>query len=318
MSDCLLSHGLHVLGSLALSYLVLKQAWKLLQGFRIHILSRWWRTDLKKYGGWAVVTGATDGIGKAYAEELAQRGFDIVLISRTLTKLQRVADGIELQTGRKTKIIQVDFTGGPEIYPKIEEGLKDLDVGVLVNNVGMTYTDGANKFLDVPDVNQRLTDIINCNIMSAVQMTRIVLTKMVAKKKGLIINISSQTAIHPIPLVTVYSATKVFVDYFSCGLNAEYKSEGITVQSVIPLLVSTPMMNNAEDNIIVKNAAEFAREALNTVGYTSRTSGCLSHSIQSYVLENFLPVSVSSFGLLIHLGTKINQLTGKTAKSKEQ
>ncbi|XP_075062499.1 very-long-chain 3-oxoacyl-CoA reductase-B-like isoform X3 [Mixophyes fleayi] len=277
MSDCLLSHGLHVLGSLALSYLVLKQAWKLLQGFRIHILSRWWRTDLKKYGGWA-----------------------------------------ELQTGRKTKIIQVDFTGGPEIYPKIEEGLKDLDVGVLVNNVGMTYTDGANKFLDVPDVNQRLTDIINCNIMSAVQMTRIVLTKMVAKKKGLIINISSQTAIHPIPLVTVYSATKVFVDYFSCGLNAEYKSEGITVQSVIPLLVSTPMMNNAEDNIIVKNAAEFAREALNTVGYTSRTSGCLSHSIQSYVLENFLPVSVSSFGLLIHLGTKINQLTGKTAKSKEQ
>ncbi|XP_075062500.1 very-long-chain 3-oxoacyl-CoA reductase-B-like [Mixophyes fleayi] len=318
MSDCLLSHGFHVLGSLALSYLVLKQAWKLLQGFRIHILSRWWRTDLKKYGGWAVVTGATDGIGKAYAEELARRGFDIVLISRTLRKLQRVAEGIELQTGRKTKIIQADFTGGPEIYPKIEEGLKDLDVGVLVNNVGMAYNDAACKFLNVPDVNQKLTDIINCNIMSAVQMTRIILPKMVARKKGLIINISSESGTRPMPLVTVYSASKVFVDYFSSGLNAEYKSEGITVQSVMPLMVSTPMMYNIEDNIVVKNAADFAREALNTVGYTSRTSGCLSHSIQSYVLENFLPNSVSSFGLLVRFGMKIQKMTGKTAKPKEQ
>ncbi|XP_063786869.1 very-long-chain 3-oxoacyl-CoA reductase-B-like isoform X2 [Pseudophryne corroboree] len=280
MADCLLSQGVHLLGVLSLSYLVLKQSWKLLKGFGNHILSRWWRTDLKKYGGWAVVTGATDGIGKAYAEELARRGLNVVLISRTLKKLQSVAEGLELQPGRKTKIIQVDFTGGPEIYPKIEEGLKGLDIGILVNNVGMVYGNSVSKFLDVPDVNQSLTNIINCNILTVVHMTRLVLPQMVSRKKGLIINISSEAGYSPLPLVTVYSATKAFVDFFSRGVHAEYKSDGITVQSVLPLLVSTPMIHSMEDTIIVKKAEDFAREALNTVGYTTRTSGCLSHSIQ--------------------------------------
>ncbi|KAG8537708.1 hypothetical protein GDO81_024044, partial [Engystomops pustulosus] len=92
--ESLLPEGISLLAHLALSYLVLKQVWKILGGFRVHILSRVWRTDLKKYGGWAVVTGATDGIGKAYAEELAKRGFDVVLISRTLSKLKNVAKEI--------------------------------------------------------------------------------------------------------------------------------------------------------------------------------------------------------------------------------
>ncbi|XP_063786204.1 very-long-chain 3-oxoacyl-CoA reductase-B-like [Pseudophryne corroboree] len=315
MADCLLSHGIHLLGVLALSYLVLKQSWRLLKGFRTHILSRWWRTDLRKYGGWAVVTGASDGIGKAYAEELARRGLNVVLISRTLKKLQSIAEGIELQTGRKTKIIQVDFTGGPENYPKIEEGLKDLEIGILVNNVGMVYGEGVPKFLDVPDVNQSLNDIINCNILSAVHMTRLILPQMVARKKGLIINISSEAGYRPLPFLTVYSATKAFVDFFSRGLHAEYKSDGITVQSVLPLMVSTHMLLfKTEANIIIKKAEDFAREALNTVGYTTRTSGCLSHSIQSYVLEHFLQRSVSSFPILVNFGIQFSKLTGKSKK----
>ncbi|XP_063786865.1 very-long-chain 3-oxoacyl-CoA reductase-B-like [Pseudophryne corroboree] len=314
MADCLLSQGVHVLGVLALSYLVLKQSWKLLMGFWTHILSRWWRTDLRKYGGWAVVTGASDGIGKAYAEELARRGLNVVLISRTLKKLQSVAEGIELQTGRKTKIIQVDFTGGPEIYPKIEEGLKDMDIGILVNNVGILYSELECKILDVPDVDQSLNNIINCNILSVVHMTRLVLPQMVSRKKGLIINMSSGIGTHPYSLYTVYSATKAFMDFFSRGVHAEYKSDGITVQSVLPLLVSTPMNLSIEDTITVKKAEDFAREALNTVGYTTRTAGCLSHSIQSYALGRFLPHTTESFNLLINFGIKFSKLTGKSKK----
>ncbi|XP_075062504.1 very-long-chain 3-oxoacyl-CoA reductase-B-like [Mixophyes fleayi] len=314
MSDCLLSQGLHVLGSLALSYLVLKQAWKLLQGFRIHILSRWWRTDLKKYGGWAVVTGATDGIGKAYAEELARRGFDIVLISRSLEKLQKVAEGIEQQIGRKTKIIQVDFTGGQEIYPKIEEGLKDLDIGILVNNVGMIYNRIYCKFLGVPDINKRIMDILNCNVLSMVQMIRIVLPKMVERKKGLIINISSEAGTRPFPMITMYSASKVFVDFFSRSLNVEYKSEGITVQCVMPLLVSTNLTAKIQSNAFIKTADDFAREALNTVGYTIRTSGCLSHSVQSYVIDQVLSDYVISSDLCASIAYSMNKSVGKLSK----
>ncbi|XP_073510591.1 very-long-chain 3-oxoacyl-CoA reductase-B-like isoform X1 [Phyllobates terribilis] len=304
--ECLLSQGLNLLGQLALCYLVIKQLWIVLKGFRVHFLSRVWRTDLKKYGGWAVVTGATDGIGKAYAEELAKRGFDVVLISRTLEKLKNVAKGIEEQTKRKTKVIQLDFTGGPEIYPKVEKELKDLDIGILVNNVGMSYSPEATTFLDVPDLSQTVTAIMNCNMMSAVQMTAIVLPKMVQRRKGLIINVSSQAGAHPYPIMTIYSATKAFLDYFSRSLYIEYKSKGIMVQSVLPMVVSTNMAHNLPSNLLVKKANDFVREALNTVGYTHRTNGCLSHSIQSYFINNIVSDTL--------LASKLMEIIAKSAK----
>ncbi|XP_040272737.1 very-long-chain 3-oxoacyl-CoA reductase-like [Bufo bufo] len=276
---------LHLLGLLALSYLVLKQVWTLLIGIKNHILSRWWKTNLKKkYGGWAVVTGATDGIGKAYAMELAMRGFDVVLISRNVEKLQKVAQEIEKQSSQKTKIIQVDFMGGSEIYSKVEKALKDLDIGILVNNVGMTYHRELKRFLEVPDINK---------------MTRIVLPRMVLRKKGLIINISSGAGARPYPMSTMYGATKAFMDFFSRSLHYEYRSDGITVQSVMPLYVSTNMTHNMRTNILVKTSDDYAREALNTVGYSHRTNGCLSHCLQSYILDHLLSETIMTF-LIVH------------------
>ncbi|KAM3927295.1 very-long-chain 3-oxoacyl-CoA reductase-B-like [Leptodactylus fuscus] len=314
----LLSQGLNLLGHLALSYLVLKQAWKALKGFRVHILSRWWKTDLKKYGGWAVVTGATDGIGKAYAEELAKRGFDIVLISRTLEKLKRVAKEIEQKTKRKTKVIQLDFTGGPEIYPKVEQELKSLDIGILVNNVGMIYNPTPVTFLNVPNVSERAMATMNCNMTSAVQMTRIVLPKMIQRKKGLIINVSSEAGNRPYPMMTIYSATKAFLDFFSRALNIEYKSKGITVQSVTPMMVSTNMTQNAPSNLFVKDAKEFAREALNTVGYTHRTNGCLSHSIQSYFLNLFMTDSLLGSSFMASVARGASKSMEKSVRQKQK
>lgn len=293
MSDSVLYQGLTLLGFLALGYLVLKHTFKLLMGFRVHILSQWWRKDLRKYGGWAVVTGATDGIGKSYAKELAKMGFNVVLISRTLEKLQNVAAEIEEQSGRKAKIIQADFTGGAEIYPNIEEGLKDLDIGILVNNVGMAHKE-PSEFISSDDIGKDITDMMNCNVMSMLHMTRILLPRMLERKKGLIINISSEAGTRPYPRITLYSATKVFVDFFSRSLNIDYQPRGVTVQCVMPLLVSTNMTKNVKRNLLVKTSDDFAREALNTAGLTSRTSGCLSHSIQSFLLDLFLTETVMS------------------------
>ncbi|XP_069816835.1 very-long-chain 3-oxoacyl-CoA reductase-B-like [Dendropsophus ebraccatus] len=299
MEESRFSQWLHLLGLLALSYLVLKQVWTLLSGVRNHLLSRWWRTNLKQYGGWAdyieyilltsptVVTGATDGIGKAYAMELARRGFDVVLISRKEEKLEKVAKEIEKQTQQKTKIIQVDFTGGSDIYPKVEKALKDLDIGLLVNNVGMSLGI-PGRFLDTPDLNQRIEDIMNCNVFSMVHMTRIVLPGMVRRKRGVIINVSSATGARPFPMVAMYGSTKVFMDFFSRSLNFEYRRDGIIVQSVLAHLVSTNMAHNPEPTILVKSSEEFAWEALNTVGYTHRTHGCISHAIQGYIMDLLL------------------------------
>ncbi|XP_044130711.1 very-long-chain 3-oxoacyl-CoA reductase-B-like [Bufo gargarizans] len=315
MEESTFYRWLHLLGLLALSYLVLKQVWTLLIGIKNHILSRCWRTNLKKkYGGWAVVTGATDGIGKAYAMELARRGFDVVLISRNVEKLQKVAQEIEKQSGRKTKIIQVDFTGGSEIYPKVEKALKGLDIGILVNNVGMTYHPEANRFLEVPDINKGINNLVNCNVFSMVHMTRIVLPRLVVRKKGLIINISSIAGHRPYPTTTMYGATKAFMDFFSRSLYYEYRSDGITVQSVLPHLVSTNMTFNMDTNILVKTSDDYVQEALNTVGYSHRTNGCLSHCLQSYILDHLLTETVMNSRICVTMASRTLSLLFKMMK----
>ncbi|XP_069623543.1 very-long-chain 3-oxoacyl-CoA reductase-like [Ranitomeya imitator] len=310
---------LNLLGLLALSYLTLKLLWTLLVGAKNHILSKRWKTDIKKYGRWAVVTGATYGIGKSYALELARRGLDVILISRSMEKLQKVASEIENETGRKTKIIQLDFTGGSEIYPKVEKALKDLDIGVLVNNVGKIYSTSEERFLDTSDISKEIDDILNCNILSTVQMTRIVLPGMVKRKKGLIINLSSATAAHPYPTVAMYGATKVFLDFFSRSLYTEYRSDGIIVQSVLPYLVSTNMTLNVQPNILVKNSDDYVREALNTVGYTHRTNGCLSHSIQNYFLDLIITETFMNSKICRFLGGCVmNRIVEMMTNNKSQ
>ncbi|XP_030400221.1 very-long-chain 3-oxoacyl-CoA reductase-like [Gopherus evgoodei] len=292
--------GLPVLGALGLLLLLLRAAWTLGRAVLTHLLAERGRgAELASFGAWAVVTGATSGIGRAYAHELAKRGLNVVLISRSLQKLKLVAAEIEKQHGRSTRVIEVDFTQESEIYESIQTALQGLDIGILVNNVGMFYATGPVKFLDIPNIEKTVSDFVNCNMLSVAKMTRIVLPQMLTRKKGIIINISSETGRRPQPLVTVYSATKRFVDFFSRGLEAEYCSQGILVQSVLPFFVSTNMTNYIKPSRFVKTAETFACEALNTVGISSRTSGCLSHSVQSFIYELLYPewLCLSSFGI---------------------
>ncbi|KAL7834419.1 hypothetical protein SRHO_G00286660 [Serrasalmus rhombeus] len=277
------------LGGCTALYFLLSWSWGCWKGFKTYMLSKIWQTDVRKFGQWAVVTGATAGIGLAYALELARRGLDVVLISRSEEKLRSVAKKIESQYGRQTRVIQADFSEGDSIYPAIAQQLKGLEIGVLVNNVGMTYAGKFVHFLDVPDPEQMITKVINCNILSVTQMSRLILPHMVERGKGLIINMSSETASQPQPLITVYSATKIFVTYFSRCLHAEYSSRGITVQCVSPFVVSTNMTYNIPVNPLVVSAASFARDALNTVGYSSFTSGCLTHALQHIALSIIFP-----------------------------
>ncbi|XP_054854923.1 very-long-chain 3-oxoacyl-CoA reductase-like [Eublepharis macularius] len=272
-------------GVLSLLWFLLKAALNFGWKVRTYLLSEVWRgVHLASYGPWAVVTGATAGIGKAYAHELARRGLNIVLISRSLEKLKQVAAEIEEQHGRRTKVIQADFTHSSEFYEPIRASLQGLEIGILVNNVGIGF-DHPKNFLSV-DTN--VCDMVHCNMLSTVKMTQILLPQMVARKKGIIINMSSVAGRRPFPMLTVYSATKAFDDFFAQGLDMEYRSQGIIVQSVLPFFVDTNMTSQCSKWYMAA-AETFVRKALNTVGIARRTSGCLSHSFQYFFVKEFFP-----------------------------
>ncbi|KAG9470492.1 hypothetical protein GDO78_017605 [Eleutherodactylus coqui] len=238
------------------------------------------------------VTGATDGIGKAYAEELARRGMCIVLISRTKEKLDEVAKYIQEKFKVETRVIAADFGKPAEIYDHIAAGLKGLEIGVLVNNVGIAY-EYPEYFLDIPDLDNTLDKLITVNITSVCKMTRLVLPGMLERSKGVILNISSASAMYPIPLLTVYSATKAFVDFFSRGLHAEYKSKGVTVQSVLPFYVATKMSKIRKPTWDKPSPEDYVKSALNTVGLQTRTNGYLPHAIMGWVIESLFPQCLS-------------------------
>uniref|UniRef100_A0A6Q2XYS3 Hydroxysteroid (20-beta) dehydrogenase 2 n=1 Tax=Esox lucius TaxID=8010 RepID=A0A6Q2XYS3_ESOLU len=289
LPDSMLAMVLVFIGGFTVLYYMLKWSCGCWCGFKVYVLSKVWQADLKAYGQWAVVTGATSGIGKAYANELARRGLDIVLISRSKDKLCTVAKEIEHKHGRQTHIIQTDFTEGNDIYPAIAEALQDLDIGILVNNVGMNYSHKLVHFLDIPNPEQRTTQVVNCNILSVTQVRLSYTCPVFPRGNGLIINMSSEAGAEPQPMLSLYSATKIFVTYFSRALNSEYRSRGITVQCVAPFMVSTNMTKHLPPNMLVKSASDFACEALNTVGYSSYTSGCVSHALQHIALSIFFP-----------------------------
>ncbi|NXL92625.1 HSDL1 protein, partial [Alectura lathami] len=243
----------------------------------------------KRYGRWAVVTGSTDGIGKAYAEELAKRGVNIILISRSKEKLEAVSRSISETYKVETDFIVADFSKGREAYQAIKEGLKDREIGILVNNVGMFYT-YPDHFSNLPE--DMLWDMININIASANMMVHIVLPGMVKKKKGAIVNLSSGCCCKPTPMLTIYGASKAYLDYFSRALYYEYASKGIFVQSLTPFPIATKMISfskvASQRSFFFPSAEEYASQAVSTLGLSNRTAGYWKHSIK-FALAEHLP-----------------------------
>ncbi len=155
--------------------------------------------SFKKKGSkdtWAVVTGATDGIGREFALQLGKKGFNVFLASRTPEKLGAVAGEIESKNpGVKTKTHAIDFANaGPAEYESLAKDLAGLEVGVLINNVGKSH-DSATFFADTP--NEELEDIIAINVLATLRVTKLVVPGMVERKKGLILNMGSFAAPSP-------------------------------------------------------------------------------------------------------------------------
>lgn len=244
------------------------------------------------------MTGGTDGIGKAYAAALAARGFGICIISRNVEKLETVAEEIEARFGVPTVTVRADFCGetGPEVYGRIAATLDKLPggVGVLVNNVGMSYRH-AEYFHVIRGGRQVLFDLIASNVTACTMMLHLVLPGMLERRKGLVVNVSSLTAVYPMPLLSVYSACKAYVDYLSRALHYEYCDQGIFVQSLLPGYVATKM-SHRRPSLEVPSPEDFVASAIQTVGEESYSYGYLPHKIRGFIhewLRAYMPACVN-------------------------
>ncbi|XP_017056566.1 hydroxysteroid dehydrogenase-like protein 1 isoform X1 [Drosophila ficusphila] len=275
------------------------------------------KTLVEKFGQWAVVTGATDGIGKEYARELARQGLNLVLISRTKEKLIAVTNEIESQYKVKTKWIAVDFAKGREVYDQIEKELAGIDVGILVNNVGMMYEHPETLDLVSEDL---LWNLLTVNMGSVTMLTRKILPQMIGRRKGAIVNLGSSSELQPLPNMTVYAASKKFITYFSKALELELAEHNIHVQLVMPNFVVTKM-NAYSDRVMqgglfFPNAYTFSRFAVFTLGKTSETNGFWTHGIQ-YALMKLAPLPIRTYlGHRLFKRLRIEALEQKQQKLK--
>ncbi|KAI4819911.1 hypothetical protein KUCAC02_027913 [Chaenocephalus aceratus] len=241
-------------------------------------------------GKWAVVTGASEGIGRAYAFALAEKGMNVVIMSRTKITLDQLAEEIVDNTGQRVKVIVTDFMKD-NVFSEIEDQIRSLDIGVLVNNVGMLPSFIPCKFLETAQLDQTITTVINCNVKTMAKMCKIILPGMESSGKGLILNISSGVASIPCPLYTLYAASKVFVERFSQGLQAEYKDKGLIIQAVAPFGVSTRMTAYQRINRVTLSPEEFVKSSLQYLRAGDKTHGSVCHIVLGWLLQS-IPLKV--------------------------
>jgi short-subunit dehydrogenase len=195
------------------------------------------RTDMTKQSdrGTALITGASAGIGAVYADRLARRGYDLILVARDRVRLAGVATRLSAGTGRKVEVLAADLTRKADLL-RVEERLwSDAGVTLLVNSAGFG---AAAPLIDSdPDT---LESMIQLNVVAPTRLARAVVPGFVARGNGTIINIASILALTPELLNgTTYSATKAYVVNFTQALHHELGGKHVRLQAVLPGVTRT-------------------------------------------------------------------------------
>jgi short-subunit dehydrogenase len=192
------------------------------------------KTMTTEHKGTALVTGASSGIGAIYAQRLAKRGYDLILVARNAERLGALATRLTQETGRTIETIAADLNDKSDLR-RIESVLKsDASITLLVNNAGV----GGTAPLLQADVD-KMEAMIALNITALTRLTYAVVPGFVARGGGSIINIASMVAIAPEVLNGVYGGSKAFVLAFSQSLKHELADKNITVQVVLPGAIAT-------------------------------------------------------------------------------
>jgi uncharacterized protein len=190
--------------------------------------------------GTALITGASSGIGAVYADRLAKRGFDLILVARNAGRLAALAQRLDHETGRSVEIIAADLNEKTDLA-RIEKTLRNnTNITLLVNSAGV----GSVARLLVADV-EKMDEMIRLNVGALTRLTYAAVPAFVARGAGTIINISSIVGISPETLNGVYGASKAFVLALSQSLHHEVAGKRVRVQVVLPGAIATEFWDTA-------------------------------------------------------------------------
>ncbi len=192
----------------------------------------------------ALITGASSGIGATYADRLARRGHDLVLVARDEQRMDAIGARLRAEAGVVVDVLPADLTNQSDLN-RVEARLReDSSIGLLVNNAGAGDFSGfANPDLDAAE------KLIRLNVTALMRLAGAVVPRFVAGGGGSIINISSTLALAPELLPGVYSATKAFVLTFSQSLQTELGPRGVYVQAVLPAATRTEIWERSGRNV---------------------------------------------------------------------
>lgn len=219
-----------------------------------------------RYGGYALVTGAARGIGKAFATELASEGFDLLLVDRRAEEITALADTIRSEHRCRAHPLVCDLTD-PDLPDKARAWVQTHDVGLLVNNAGISELD---PFLDIPLDTHLETLDLNCR--ATLILTHVVGRALVVRQRGAIIVVSSASGLSGSPYFCHYAATKGYGLNLACGLWSELAANRIDVLAVCPGMTDTqPVRDRGLDEnlpfyVALSNPQQVARTALAALG----------------------------------------------------
>ncbi len=219
----------------------------------------------------ALITGASGGIGEALARELAAKGHDLVLVARSVDKLNVLALELEKANNVKTHTISLDLSvpgAGRVLAGEVRE--LGLVIDVLVNNAGFA---DFGPFVDAdPDKTIQMAQL---NMVTLTELTQALLPGMVARRQGRVLNVASTAAFMPGPLMAVYYSTKAFVLHFSEAVHEELKGSGVTITALCPGPTETGFQQRAamENSKLVKGKKIMSAEKVAALGVAGMLKG---------------------------------------------
>src|SRR5271156_3150294 len=198
----------------------------------------------EKYGDWALVTGASAGIGLEFARALAREGMSIVLTARREDRLNALATELKEKHRVDTRVVAVDLAAN-DGADRLADAVADLEIAVLVNNAGFGYAGRFDKL-----ATDRLRSMVVVNCVVPVVLTSRIIPGMVKRGRGAVIIVGSVAGRQPLPLHAVYSATKGFDLLFGEGLWGELRGTGIDALVIEPGPTATEFQAVAGENVV--------------------------------------------------------------------